>query len=79
MGRILRGLCLWRLAFDGLQAAAVELKQLRHLLLCLGCGSAAEAGGRGYRGLPYACRCSYELEQVESNIFIAPGAKARAG
>jgi hypothetical protein len=66
------------LAFDGLQAAAVEVKQLSHLLLCLRCGSAAEPG-RGHSRLSHASRCGYKFEQVESDIFIAPGAKARAG
>jgi hypothetical protein len=66
------------LALDGLEAAAVELEQLIHVLVGLGSGSAAEAG-RGRRGAANAGRGGHKLEQIECDVFIAPRAKVHCG
>jgi hypothetical protein len=66
------------MAFDGLQAAAVEFKQLIHVLFGLRSGSSAEAGRRR-RGPAYARRNGDKLKQIEGNVLIAPRAKAHVG
>jgi hypothetical protein len=66
------------MAFDGLQAAAVEFKQLIHVLFGFGPGSSAEAGRRRRRPA-YARRNGDKLKQIEGDVFIAPRAKIHVG
>jgi hypothetical protein len=60
-----------------LEAAAIEIEQLGHVLFRLGSGSAAESCG-GRDRTADACGCGHKLEQIKSDVFIAAGAKARA-
>ncbi len=70
-------LLLSAFAFHGFQAAAIEFQQLGHVLLRLGRGSAAEAGG-GHGGATHAGCGGHKFQQIECDVFIASGAEARA-
>ena len=63
-------------AFNRFQAARIKLQQLGNVLFRLGSRGAAEA--RSARcGTAYPRGSGNKLEQIESDIFIAAGAKTR--
>src|SRR6185312_11752040 len=62
-------------AFHGFQAAAIELQQLRNMVVHPGGGSAAET--RRSPGLTrYTRNISYVLHQIERDILVPPRANA---
>ena len=65
-------------AFDGLEAAAVELEEFADVFFGFGAGGTDESsGGRGRPSDAYGA--GYEFEQIEGDVFIAASAKARVG
>lgn len=64
------------LAFDGLQATAIEIEELVDVVLGLGCGSAAETG-RWDGGAADAGDSGDKFHKIEGDIFIAAQAVTR--
>jgi hypothetical protein len=58
------------LAFDDLEAACVELEQVRDLVFGLGAGWSGKAGGSG-RGTADVCGGRDEFEEIEGDVFVA--------